>query len=193
MDAVRRSWITTNLNKGMVPVNTLRDWISSAQWMGGQALLVAVGVSGYAVSAASSVHGTIAWRLDLNFLLFLKLLALVALQAFNFFSFVQAVRYYGHVSFLMNAKEVNGRPVTDELVWVFMKRATRGWSSGFRGLLSTWPLLVWVFGPVWLVLATLVLVVVLRQLDYGEVPYSHPEGCTHRQHVWDLVSIRGGP
>ena len=212
MDAARRAWIKKHLNSGMVPVNTIRDWMSSAQFLGGQALLVAVGVSGYAVTTAGSLHGVIVLRLDGRLILFVKLLALVLLQAFNYYlllttyyllltactralagvqlllttyyllltaalvllqafnfvRFIQCVRYYGHTSFLINAGDVDGQPITEALVWDFMKRASRAYGSGFRGLLCTWPLLLWVFGPVWLFLGTIALVASLRRLDYGE-------------------------
>lgn len=151
MERVRRAWIGTHMKKGMVPVNTLRDWIGSAQWMGGHAMLIAVGVSGYAVSLGSSADVFLSWPFNVKHLIFVKLLAIVGLQvsaafqpwhetaisnlvdcrlhevlhcsrsirsfkclqAFNFFSFVMTVRYYGHVSFLMNTEDVHGRPVTE--------------------------------------------------------------------------------
>ena len=85
MDAARRAWIKKHINSGMVPVNTIRDWMSSAQFLGGQALLVAVGVSGYAVTTAGSLHGVIVLRLDGRLILFVILLALVLLQAFDYY------------------------------------------------------------------------------------------------------------
>lgn len=62
----------------------------------------------------------------------------MAVQSFNFVAFTQAVRYLNHVSFLMNAREVDGgRPVTEGLVWRMMQRATASWSSGIKGLMLT--------------------------------------------------------
>ena len=80
----------------------------------------------------------------------------------------QAVRYINHVNFLMNAPTIGEAPVTEEIVWQMMFRATMGWGYGLKGTMLTFPLLLWVFGPLWLVLGTLGLIALQTSLDFGE-------------------------
>lgn len=166
MQAARRSWVKHNLNAGMLPVNTLRDFIRSCEFLGSTAMLVLLGVAGYAIQAAP--HGEVTVRLDPSFLLFAKLVVIMALQAFNFVAFMQAVRYLNHVSFLINAREIDDQLVTEQVVWRMLARATYGWSQGIRGLLLTFPCVLWLFGAAWLLVGMLGLVVLLRALDFGE-------------------------
>ena len=64
MRAARRSWVREHLNKGMVPVNTMRDFMKAAEFMARTSVLVVFAVSSYAVAvvAPKVTHGVVALR-----------------------------------------------------------------------------------------------------------------------------------
>lgn len=82
---------------------------------------------------------------------------------------MQAVRFYSHLEILINTPTVGeGLLTTDELCCVFMSKATRFHSAGQKGLQLTFPLLLWIFGPAALVLATLAWLLTARALDWDD-------------------------
>ena len=170
MQAGRASWVRTHLMSGMLPVNTLRDLIRAATFFASSALAILLAVAGYTVSVSGVMlhKGHVSLDFDASFLLFLKLLSLMALHGFNFAAFIQATKYITHVSFLINTSEVAGRRVTERVVWRMFSHATKAWSAGSLGMMATFPLVLWIFGPLWLTLGTAALLAGLRLLDWGE-------------------------
>jgi uncharacterized membrane protein len=159
MKQVRRSWVAAHLHKGMVPVNTLRDLIRSSQWFASSALLVAVGACGFLASAESAVAR--------NSVLHMKVVGLVGACGLTFIFFFHATRYWTHVSLLINCPDIDGVPVTEELVYRVMSRGADMWSLGMKTQICVaLPMLVWGFGPGYLVGATAGVLLVLRLLDF---------------------------
>ena len=179
MEAARRSWVASSMRSGMLPVNTMRDLIRVNQFYASSSLLVSLGAAGFATSASGSLH--------------IKVLFLVAVNAISFILFLQAVRFYGHLEILINTKELaEGIPVTEELCYVMMNKATRFGNAGQRSLMITFPLLLWVFGPLALVLATIALVATWRALDWDDAGHrvvasrtderaGHDDGSRHNE------------
>ena len=162
MRHARREWVKAHLGKGMLPVNTLRDIIKSSQWFASSALLVAVGACGFLASTDSTVVN--------NDMLKIKTFCLIATCSLTFIFFMHATRYYSHVSFLINTPEIAGVPMSEELVSRVVDKASDMWSRGMKcqtcvGL----PVLLWVFGPLYLVLGTALVIVITRQLDFDNI------------------------
>jgi len=164
MQQVRRSWVSAQMGKGMLPVNTLRDIIGSAQWFASSALLVAVGACGFLASTDSAVSK--------NGLLHIKVVGLVAACVLAFIFFMHSTRYYSHVSFLINTPDIAGTPVTEELVYRVVSRAATMWSHGMKvQICVALPMLMWVLGPVYLVIATILTIIVMHALDFETVSF----------------------
>ena len=155
MNAARRSWVEANLHKGMLPVNTLRDLIRTNQFFASSALVLASGVAGFALQAT-----------HLSQALYAKLLCMMVLQGGNFVFFMHATRFLCHCEILINAPDINGVPVTANLVSHVLLRSTELWSAGLKGLMITAPLLLWMFGPLYLVLGVLALISAWRILEW---------------------------
>ena len=118
MQAARRSWVSKHLGSGMVPVNTVRDFMKAAQFMGHTSVVVVFAVASYAISISGDPVGrgsVVALQLDGRFLLFVKLVSLLSLHSFNFVAFTQTVRYLNHVNFLINAPSIGEQLVTEEV------------------------------------------------------------------------------
>lgn len=155
MQAARRSWVSASMQAGMLPVNTLRDLIRTNQFFASSSLVVALGAAGFATSTEGMLH--------------FKVISLVAANAITFCLFLQAVRFYTHLEILINTPSLaEGIPVTEELCIIMMNKATRFGAAGQKALMLTFPLLLWLSGPLALVLATLTLVAAFRALDYDE-------------------------
>jgi len=140
----------------MLPVNTLRDLIRANQFFASSSLVVSIGAAGFATSTEGILH--------------FKVLCIVSAQGVTFIIFLQAVRIYSHLEILINTETFgDGVPVTDELCYAFMKKATSFGAAGQKGLMITFPLLLWLFGPLALALATLALLATFRALDWDDV------------------------
>ena len=158
MNGARRAWVEANMNAGMLPVNTLRDIIRSNQFFASSALVLAGVVVGFAHQSED----------PLTEVVMVKLLCLCALEAANFVCFMHAVRYLCHTEILINTPHIDGVAVTPALVCCMLNHGTRMWSIGLKGMMLTMPLLLWLFGPLYLVLGTAALVGAWRALDWDD-------------------------
>merc|ERR1711924_21031 len=97
------------------------------------------------LSATHAFGPRIGTGLDFRFLLFIKLLAILLLHARNFVVFTQAVRYANHVNFLINTPMIDEQPVTEEVVYKMLFRATTGGpgAQGDAAHVSAHPVGVW--------------------------------------------------
>ncbi len=88
-----------------------------------------------------------------------------------FFSFSLVVRSYNHAGYLINVPrtlEDTTAGVTVQRVVQVLDQAAIYYSVGMRSYYLTVPLVLWLFGPLWMMGATVVLVAILNQLDYLE-------------------------
>ena len=178
MQAARRGWVLSQLNKGIVPIQTMRDFIATARFFASQSLVLCFGVAAYLSGTGSALKLPI--EIGAITLMQAKLLLLVGLQCFNFLVFQQCVRYLIHASFLLNARTLEVRAalheaqqldVNEQIVWAVLERALFAWAAGLRGTLFTLPLLCWVMSPILLVAATLLLIAILYATDFKR--YDH--------------------
>lgn len=91
-----------------------------------------------------------------------KLLAMLVLMFFAFFSFSNAIRIFNHVGYLINARNsANENLYSARLVASELNRGGRFFSIGTRAYYYLIPMVRWLFGPLYLVISALVLVVIL--------------------------------
>jgi uncharacterized membrane protein len=171
----RSLWVAnvmSNASKDIMAVQTLRNFIMGASLMASTATLLIIGtltLSGQAESISRSWHvldigGTHAAELWIVKVLFLLVDFIVA-----FFAFVMSVRLVNQVVFMINAPGAAAHHnLTPTAVANRLNRAGNLFATGTRAFFFAVPLVFWLFGPVFLVLATLGLVVTLVQLDRSE-------------------------
>ena len=83
-----------------------------------------------------------------------------------FFSFTMAVRVYNHVGYLINVpSSLNHKSLTPQHVAVHLNRAGKYYSIGMRAFYFIVPLVFWLFGPLFMLMSTLMLIVVLFWVD----------------------------
>ncbi len=167
----RRHWVDSVMRdqRDILAVQTLRNSTMAATFLASTAVLLIMGTLSLAEHGSDVAHalhslnilGTVNPGLWL-----LKLLALVVDLFVAFFAFTLAIRKFNHAGYLLNLPAELKHPIiTPQYVADYLNRAARYYSSGMRAYYFTVPLLFWLFGPLLMVISSLVLVFVLYRLD----------------------------
>jgi uncharacterized membrane protein len=168
--AARVAWVEMIMRerRDVLAVQTLRNSIMAATFLASTAILLIVGVltlSEQGDKLSSAWHA-------LNFLGYVapqiwlvKLFAMLLDLLVAFFSFAMAIRLFHHVGFLVNVPIDSHEFAKPRHVAAHLNRAGRFYSIGTRAYYLLVPLLFWLFGPHFLVLATVLLVWILYHLD----------------------------
>jgi uncharacterized membrane protein len=84
----------------------------------------------------------------------------------SFFSFALSVRLFNHVGYLVNVAAAGGHSAIDlARVTAYMNRAGTYYTIGMRAYYWSVPVVFWLFGPVFLVGSTVLLLIALFQMD----------------------------
>ena len=171
MLAARAAWVGSVMRerRDILAVQTLRNSTMSASFMASTAVLLIIGVLTLSAQG-DKLSGT--WH-ALNFLgqasaemwLF-KLLMMLFDLLFAFFSFAMSVRIFHHIGYLINVPLDKGMEASQiRQVEAQLNRAGVYYRIGMRTYYFTVPLLFWLFGPLWLLAATLAVVFFMFHLD----------------------------
>lgn len=159
-------------SRDILAVQTLRNWTMAATFLASTSIIIGLGIVNLAVTADKQG----ALSLVMSYLgskhpgLWLGKLVLLGLDfLFAFFNFTLAVRYYNHVAYMINlpADATGECRVTPEHVAAILERGGTHYSLGMRAYYLAIPLVLWLFGPLWLLGGTLLLVAALYGIDRG--------------------------
>ncbi len=170
ISAARVAWVETVMleRRDILAVQTLRNSIMAATFLASTGILLIIGVltlSEQGDKLSSAWHslnfiGHVAQQIWL-----VKLLAMLLDLLVAFFSFAMAIRLFHHTGYLINVPVGSRDFAQPHCVAAQLNRAGRFYSIGMRAYYLLVPLLFWLFGPHFLVMATLLLVWVLYHLD----------------------------
>lgn len=164
----RTAWVATMMSSSdnaLTAVQTLRNTTMAATFLASTAVLLMIGVLtllNEANGAQSLWHmlnifGAVAPAVWLA-----KILSMLVVMFFAFFCFSNSIRSLNHVGYLINArKETGDCHSSPQIVANELNRGGRFYSLGTRAYYCLIPLVCWLFGPLYLVLSTVVLVVLL--------------------------------
>jgi uncharacterized membrane protein len=164
---LRNSWLKLDKNgRELVIVQTMRNLIMSANFMASTAILLAAGFLGGAFTTGSEIFSQ--FVNSLNFfgiesqqLLLFKVLILVLNFFIAFFNFSLAFRSFGYIGMMSSLPDDNKEhDLAKEL-----EKGSLHYALGMRGFYLSIPLMLWLFGPVWMFFGSIVLVLVLRKVD----------------------------
>jgi uncharacterized membrane protein len=171
-EIARSLWVANVMNnpaKDVMAVQTLRNFIMGASLMASTATLLIIGtltLSGQAENIARSWHVLNAVGSHAAELWIIKVLALLLDFIIAFFAFAMAVRLVNHVVFMLNVPEHDAHhSLSPHNVARRLNRAGNLFAIGMRAFFFAVPLVFWLFGPAFLTLATVGLVVTLYHLD----------------------------
>lgn len=168
----RTMWVQGMMASGkpdVIAVQTLRNSTMAATFLASTAVLLIIGVlslSGQGDKLSSTWHALNVYGAT-HAELFLAKLLLLLLDLFTvFFSFTLAIRLYNHVGYMINVPDtINHKSISPEHVAEHLNRAGGYYSVGMRAFYLMVPLVFWLFGPHFMLLATVGLIVVLYRID----------------------------
>lgn len=94
-----------------------------------------------------------------------KLLLIGIIFFITFFNFTLCIRYYNHVSFMINTFQQNDPSVSAKNITQVINHGALHYTIGMRGFYLSVPLAMWMFGPIWMLTGRLIMVTILFYLD----------------------------
>jgi len=174
-ELARRLWVANimrNPAQGIMGVQTLRNWIMGSTLMASTAAILIIGtltLSGQAESITRSWHVLSMTSSHAAELWIVKVMALLITFIVAFFAFAMSVRLANHVVFMINVPEFEAHHnLSPESVARRLHRSGTMFSIGMRAFLFAIPLVFWLFGPYFLVAASIGLIIALHRLDRSE-------------------------
>ena len=174
-EVARSRWVhsvMTTPGRDVMAVQTMRNFIMGASLMASTATLLIVGtltLSGQAENIGRSWHLLNLGGSHSAELWIVKVLCLLVVFIVAFFAFALSVRLVNHVVFMINVPDQDAHAaLTPENVGHRLNRAGRFFAIGMRAFFFAVPLVFWLFGANFLVIATIGLVIVLYRLDRSE-------------------------
>jgi uncharacterized membrane protein len=149
-------------------VQTLRNQVMASTFLASTAILISLG--SFSAAFRPGVFGEISHALNLlgtktETLWMFKLMLLGILFFFTFFNFTLSIRYYNHAGFMINSFEHNDATVSEKAVTQILNHGALHYTIGMRGFYLSIPLALWMFGPIWMLAGSLILIAVLYRLD----------------------------
>jgi len=161
--------VMAHRNKDVMAVQTLRNYVMAASFMASTSVLLILGtltLSTQAESLAQTWHAVNIGGSTTPQAWIIKVMCLLTTFIVAFFAFTMTIRLLNHVVFMINVPEgdahvgLNPRHVAHRLA-----RAGHYYSVGTRAFFVAIPLVFWLFGPLYLLLATIGLVITLHQVE----------------------------
>lgn len=168
----RAEWVDSIMRdpgKEVLAVQTLRNSTMAATFLGSTAVLLIIGVLTLSAQG-DKMEGTwhmlnIAGTTRTEMWLF-KLLVILLNLLVAFFSFSMAIRVFNHVGYMINVPMSRKHPKLHPVhVAAHLNRAGYFYSMGMRSYYFCVPLVFWLFGPLFMLLSSVTLVMVLYRLD----------------------------
>lgn len=168
----RTAWVEVMMASGkpdVISVQTLRNSTMAATFLASTAVLLIIGVvtlSGQANNLGSTWHALNAFGAKAPEIFISKLLLLLLDLFVVFFSFSLAIRVYNHVGYLINVPlSLNHKSISPQHVAEHLNRAGKYYSIGMRAFYFIVPVVFWLFGPHFMLAATVGLIAVLYHVD----------------------------
>ena len=170
IEEVRTRWIASVIEgkRDILAVQTLRNMLMAANFFASTAFFAAVGLLSFGIGVGHlpEAFDRISFLGSNSETFFLvKLLVIVGALFATFFNFALAIRYYNHVTLALNVP-TNGDDRMAERVAALFRRGATHYSWGMRGYYYAIPLTLWLFGPLWMVAGTVLVLPLLHRHDH---------------------------
>ncbi|NTV95011.1 MAG: DUF599 domain-containing protein [Thiobacillus sp.] len=172
----RSLWVIHAMNtpgKDVMAVQTLRNFVMGASLMASTAALLIIGtltLSGQAENIARSWHVLNLVNSHSAEIWIVKVLCLLVDFIVAFFAFAMSVRLANQVVFMINVPDTGAHlSLSPHSVGQRLNRAGGLFSIGMRTFFFAVPLVFWLFGPLFLVTATVGLVFAFHRLDRDDL------------------------
>jgi uncharacterized membrane protein len=167
---LRGHWVESIMrdNRDILAVQTLRNWVMASSFLASTAIIISLGMISVAFSPEKMAEITPSLKVlirEHRVLWLFKLMVLTVNFFFIFYNFCLAIRYFNHVNFMINVPSTLAHKITPEYVTMILNRGTMHYTVGMRGYYLGVLLVLWLFGPIWMLLGTVVIVLALNHLD----------------------------
>jgi uncharacterized membrane protein len=167
----RAAWVNRVMTgeRDILAVQTFRNSTMAATLLASTAVILILAILNMLSAAdkiSSALHQINTWGSREPGMWIFKLMLLVVDFFVAFFAFSLAVRGYHHAGYLINVPMEGDHGVTPDRVVKVLDRASQYYSVGMRTYYLSVPLTLWLFGPAWMLTATLALLAVLNHLDH---------------------------
>lgn len=167
---IRERWVDMIMSSGkmeILAIQTLRNSVMAANFMAATAILLIIGILNLSEKIGQ-------WAIDWHFLAYtvsselwqVKLMLLMLDFSIAFYCFAMAIRFFNHVGYMINLpSDESDDGELRKHTCAYLNRAGSHYMFGTRTFFFSLPIVFWFFGPHFLVLATLSLIVGLAMLD----------------------------
>ena len=167
---LRRQWVETTMaeRRDILAVQTLRNWVMASSLLASTAILIALGILSTVVRPAGFQEITHALNIvgTRSETLWVIKLMLLALDFFiGFFNFTLAIRYFNHAGYGLGLPDQHEGVASHKLVVEVVNHASLHYTIGMRCYYLAIPLALWLFGPTWMLLGSIILIMVVYRLD----------------------------
>ena len=170
--SIRERWVKMVIskdNKDILAIQTLRNSVMSASFMASTSILLIMGALNIGDKVGQWALKWHPYGLVNNYsaeLWQIKLGLLLLDFSIAFYCFSMAIRFFNHVGYMINLPDdVPADEGLSQQTCVYLNRAGLFYSFGTRTFFFSLPIILWFFGPYFLLLATLVLIGGLAMLD----------------------------
>lgn len=131
-------------------VQTLRNNMMASTLLATTAITLSsiIGVFVSSTSTNTSATSRLVYGNKSEFITSVKYFALILCFLVAFLCNVQSIRYYAHVSFLATLPTSGGKKEAVEYAARCLNRGSFFWSLGLRAFYLSFPLFLWIFGPI---------------------------------------------
>jgi uncharacterized membrane protein len=167
---LRGHWVESIMKerRDILAVQTLRNWTMAASFLASTGILICLGLLSVAASPEKMAEITPSLSelvMGHRALWLFKLMVLIIDFFFIFFSFCLAIRYLNHVNFMINVPFDLAHKISPEYITDILNRGMMHYTMGMRGYYFSVLLFLWLFGPIWMLIGTVVVTTVLAHLD----------------------------
>ncbi len=167
---LRSHWVESIMKDGrdILAVQTLRNWVMASSFLASTAILICLGLISLATSPEKMAEITPSLNAlvrEHRVLWLFKLMMIIVDFFVTFFNFTLAIRYFNHVNFMINVPSSLAHKITPDYVAGILNHATFHYTAGMRGYYIGVLLVLWLFGPIWMLLGTIILLWALCHLD----------------------------
>jgi uncharacterized membrane protein len=167
---LRGHWVEHIMTEKLdiLAVQTMRNWVMSSSFLASTGILICLGLLSVAASPQKIAEITPSLNelvREHRVLWLFKLMVLIVDFFFIFFSFCLAIRYFNHVNFMINVPSTLAHKITPEYITSILNSGMMHYTMGMRGYYFAVLLFLWLFGPIWMLMGTVILLIVLYHLD----------------------------
>jgi uncharacterized membrane protein len=168
---LRRVWVESIITgkRDMLSVQTLRNWIMASSFLASTAMIIGLGLLSFLFKpehlSEIPFDPTLIFS-RMRTLFMVKLMVLMVHFFFAFFSFTLSIRYMNQINFMINVPIECDPSLSPDLIANTLDTGMVHYTMGMRAFYLSVVVTLWLFGPVWMFLGSLVMVYVLYKLDH---------------------------